>query len=308
MIQKGPLSNSRTVASMSTPGFSLEKNDSAVLGSRHDRRVRLYSSLLRVRPAQVADLLKKVLRVKRFHVRTVANQQFWIDPVSLFGLALLRTGVYEPQMTGLLKLVLNPGDTFLDVGGNEGYFSVIASSIVQSGQVHCFEPQSRLRAVLSENIRINAVKNVAVHSLAISNEDASMDLYLKPSTNSGASSMFHYGFGGAKEVVQTMALDSFFAAKSLKRVRLMKVDCEGAEYFVVLGAEKTLKRQAIDFIAMEYHPGVCGVEKCDRTHTALASYGYTLTKVGDQTIYHLPGLESILQPLGGLRSTSNWDS
>jgi predicted methyltransferase len=71
-----------------------------------------------------------------------------VDPVWVFGIALLRDGIYEPQMTKLLYTLLRPSDTFLDVGGNEGYFSVIASTLVPDGAVHCIEPQERLHPVL----------------------------------------------------------------------------------------------------------------------------------------------------------------
>ena len=268
-------------------------------------RLQLYSALLRVRPAQLAEFLKTFLCIRRLQSTTLTGQVFWIDPASIFGIELLRYGVYERQMTALLELVLGPYDTFLDIGGNEGYFSVIASNLVRFGQVHCFEPQARLYPVLRENLRLNGAENVVLHGFAVSDKDGSAEVFLKPSTNSGASSMFSYGVGRASQNVQTVALDSFFARNGLDRVRLMKIDCEGAEGLVVRGAEEILTRKAIDFIAMEYHPQICGFEECERIHRFLKSCGYVLTKLGEQTIYHLAGLDASLQPLGQL--TMNCD-
>ena len=69
---------------------------------------------------------------------------FLVDPVSILGIDLLRNRIHEPHMTKLLFTLLKPSDTFLDVGGNEGYFSVIAANLVPDGAVHCIVPQARL--------------------------------------------------------------------------------------------------------------------------------------------------------------------
>ena len=58
----------------------------------------LYRFLSRVRPAPVASALKKALGIRRRPVETPEGR-FWIDPVSNFGLALLRDRAYEPAMT-----------------------------------------------------------------------------------------------------------------------------------------------------------------------------------------------------------------
>ena len=268
--------------------------------------VRLYESLLRVRPAQLCDVLKKLLRVRRCYVRSATGQTFWVDPVSILGLHLMSDGLHEPQMCKLFEAVLRPGDQVIDVGGNEGYFSVFAAALVQDGQVHCVEPQTRLQPILRENVRVNGAHAIVVHQLALSDVASEVDLYLRPSTNTGASSFYrHWKLGSEHERVRTLRLDDFFEHNKLEQVRLLKVDCEGAEYQVIEGAKEVLARQVIEFIALEYHPSICGTEKCQHIHEMLTASGYTLTKAGDQCVYHLPGLESELSSLLSLRSRSD---
>jgi FkbM family methyltransferase len=271
-------------------------------------RVQAYEALLRVRPAQVGALLKRCLCIRRRYVPTATGHRFWADPVSVFGLHLLRQHIYEPRMTKLLSVVLRPADTFLDVGGNEGYFSVIASSLMSDGAVHCIEPQSRLQPILRENIRANHAR-VMVHHLAFSDQESEVALFLRPSTNTGASSLFpHWKLGRAKEMIQAVTLAQFFRAQALTHIRLLKVDCEGAEALVIHGGQEVFMRQAVDFIALEYHPTICGSDQCRATHARLLAAGYVLTKLHEQYIYHLPGLDEVLKPCGEIRVGCGWDA
>lgn len=253
--------------------------------------------------------MKVLLRVKRQYMRSNTGLTYWADPASVLGLQLLTEDVHEPQMTRLLMATLRPGDVFVDVGGNEGYFSILAASLVGDGKVHCIEPQQRLLPVLRENLRVNAVQNVIIHPVALSEREGEVALYLRPSTNTGASSLKrHWRIGTAKEKVHTTTLDLLFTENSIESARLLKVDCEGAENLVVAGARRALKRQVIDFIAMEYHPSICGTDACAGIHQELTDSGYQLARVNGQCIYHLPHLGAELQPLGDLQVGRAWNA
>jgi FkbM family methyltransferase len=277
------------------------------ISSANINLISFYTLLLKLRPAQFSALIKKILHIKRQYVHTLRGQNFWVDPISVFGIELLRQGIYESQMTQLLELLLNPGDVFVDIGGNEGYFSIIASSLVQNGKVHCIEPQSRLQKVIQENIGINSAHSIVIHPIAVSNQEGEVVLFLRPSINTGASSFFRYWkIGSTQEIVSTTTLDTFFKSNYLNQVRLLKIDCEGAEYLVIAGGHNILEKQYIDFLAIEYHPLICGMERCLEIHQTLKKYGYVLTKVHGLCIYHLPGLDKELQPLGSLQVNCDW--
>src|SRR5690242_10654789 len=97
-----------------------------------------YATLLRIRPAQLGDFVKRVLRIRRRIVTTNCGYRFDVDPVSVFGISLIRTSVYEPELSTLLRAILRPGDICVDLGGNEGYFSVLgAGAVGPGGRVHC---------------------------------------------------------------------------------------------------------------------------------------------------------------------------
>lgn len=260
----------------------------------------LYKALLKVRPSQLAVLLKHALRIKRRVIHSGKGQAYFVDPVSHFGAELAETKIYEPVLTQLLETLLRPGDVFVDIGANEGYFSVLASSLVGAGKVYSVEPQSRLIPVIKENLRLNACQNVSVFQLALSDREGGATLHLTPSTNTGAASFYrHWKVGGYSERVETTSLDMFFRANGLSKVRLVKVDCEGAEALVISGAIQTLAQRGIEFLSVDFHPNIVGNDIPVSIDSSLRAQGYKLSQAGTGIwIYHLPGLEKALMPLG----------
>ena len=66
-------------------------------------------------------------------------------------------GIWEPYETSLLLRLLQPGDVFVDVGANIGYFSVLAASLVgEQGAVFSFEPDPNNYRLLCANMALNA--------------------------------------------------------------------------------------------------------------------------------------------------------
>jgi len=107
--------------------------------------------LTRLRPLELAECLKKALRIRRYEIEE-EGLRVWIDPVSNVGSRLLAEGTYEKKLTEALPHLLGPNLTFYDVGANEGWFSLVAARIVgPSGRVIAVEPQERLWPVILHN-------------------------------------------------------------------------------------------------------------------------------------------------------------
>ena len=100
--------------------------------------------LMKLRPAFLASFVKRILRIKVRNVSTTFGQ-FQVDPVSFFGRALIENGEYEGEVAGAISDLLSDGQVFIDIGANNGYFSVRASQYVGGdGMVLAIEPQARL--------------------------------------------------------------------------------------------------------------------------------------------------------------------
>lgn len=213
--------------------------------------------ILRLRPALLGSAVKRLLGTRRVFARTPYGTMF-IDPASNFGVAILDQGAYEPGMVALLGRTLGPGDTFVDAGANEGWFSVVASRLVgPAGRVLAIEPQGRLQPVLAQNFRANACANVVVAPLAVGAGDGELRLHLMPSINTGASSASRpTRYPLRTQRVRCTTLAALFRSEGIDRCDLLKVDVEGAEWDLLRGAEPLLTSGAIRRIALEYHPTI----------------------------------------------------
>ncbi|HKP61994.1 MAG TPA: FkbM family methyltransferase [Polyangiales bacterium] len=234
--------------------------------------------LLRVRPAALGSLLKKRLGVQRSVITTDAGK-FYVDPVSGFG-ALLTQGSYEPGLVVAMWSLLEPGGCFVDVGANEGYFSVIASKLVgASGRVLAIEPQQRLRSVLDTNFELNRVTNVEIVDVAVSDHRGSATLHLSPDTNTGSTALQQStSYRTAQSTIETVTLEELLASRGIERVDLLKMDVEGFEYEAILGSPELFRRHVVRAIAIELHPRalVTRNHSCEEILAFLKGHGYRL--------------------------------
>lgn len=77
----------------------------------------------------------------KFMARTVFRSRIAGDTRDILHQYIYYFGVWEPHLTNWIGQQLAPGDTFIDVGANVGYFSLLASRLVgKSGVVVAIEP------------------------------------------------------------------------------------------------------------------------------------------------------------------------
>ena len=213
--------------------------------------------LLSIRPAFAASFLKKLLGIKRRVVET-EHGRFFVDPASNLGNAIITQPAYEPQMLSVLTSILKEGDLYLDVGANEGYFSIIASKLVgKSGRVLSVEPQGRLQEVIYRNMELNSAFNIHVFQLAISDISGTARISLLPDMNTGGSGLFAATkYKIPTQIVPQVTLSGFIDLLDVTKIKLMKLDIEGFEYEAVLGSRDLFASEVIESIALELHPSI----------------------------------------------------
>jgi FkbM family methyltransferase len=237
---------------------------------------RLYTFLLRVRPTIIVSVIKAFLQVKRISVNTSIGI-FWIDPVSMMGQAIL-SDAYEPSPIALIKDRLKPGQTFIDVGANEGFYSVYAARLVGSaGRVVAIEPQKRLIPVINENFRLNNISNGVVVAAALNDGTTNQTrIWLSPSTITGASSIVNRYIVSFAQAVACKTLSQVVDHVGINVVDFVKIDVEGFELEVLKGAFPLLATKRIRHLYVDYHTAILNKRglTAQEIHAEILSYGY----------------------------------
>jgi len=215
----------------------------------------LLAIIISIRPTFIVSFFKKIFNFKRKIISTKEGY-FFIDALSNFGYNLISKGFYEKNILSSLKNLLSAGDTFVDLGANEGYFSIVSSKLVgESGIVVSIEPQSRLINVILKNKNLNNLKNIFVEKVAISNYNSIRNLYLSPNTNSGSSRLYlKQKYSNHIEYVKTKTLLYIIKKYQLSRIKILKIDIEGFEYEAILGSKELFLNNVIENIIIEMHP------------------------------------------------------
>lgn len=165
------------------------------------------------------------------------------------------TGKYEAQETAIVLGVLRPGDTFIDVGANWGYFTLVAAAAVgATGRVVSVEPDPRLFEMLERNVAANAFAQVrAVRAAAGA---AAGELTLTGFDAGGGNwGLSRVGTGGGFTfTARALALDDELDALGVDRVALLKLDIEGAEALALKGMAAGLRSGRYERLLVELHP------------------------------------------------------
>ncbi len=149
---------------------------------------------------------------------------------------------WEPEVISVVKATVKSGMTVIDIGAHIGYYTLIfAKCVGVRGCVYSFEPLPGNFALLQKNIQLNRLLNVQSFATALFSSARKVSLAVPDeSPNSGDGSVIHER--GSKHVpVQAITLDSFCASANIQP-DILKMDVEGAEYDVLLGAQETISR------------------------------------------------------------------
>lgn len=144
-------------------------------------------------------------------------------------------GVWEPYETSLVLSLLRPGDVFLDVGANIGYFTVLAASLVgEEGAVFAFEPDPDNYRLLLANAELNGLEHcITAVEAALSDAAGEGQLYL--SEDNLGDHQVYAGDGLRSSLPIALCQGSQYLAGRLQRLDLVKVDTQGSEFQVIAG-------------------------------------------------------------------------
>jgi FkbM family methyltransferase len=178
------------------------------------------------------------------------------------------TGTYEVENLALFAAAVSPGSSVYDVGANVGIYTLLASQQTgPAGSVYAFEPNPRNLRYLHRHVALNQLNNCLVMAVAVSDKEG---------TERFSAATWEHPMGRLAQdgelKIPTVTLDAcVYGRRQLRSPDVVKIDVEGAELLVLLGASQTLT---------EYHPRLFiethGTQQHRDCHEFLVAKGYQL--------------------------------
>ena len=187
-------------------------------------------------------------------IRVRPGTKMLVDAGDIYGHAYVSGADYEPSTTTFVESHLSRGETFVDIGANQGWFSMLAAHVVGvAGKVIAFEPNPAMCSYLNRSVLRNAMgTRVTVEDIGLGDHDEVRPLFLSRHQNNDGMSSFipqwagHSGGSGetSRDVIQVSCrtFDSWVSEHPLDRVDMVKIDTEGWEINILKGMEQALQR------------------------------------------------------------------
>ncbi|MDB5473622.1 MAG: FkbM family methyltransferase [Devosia sp.] len=213
------------------------------------------------------------------------------DDPTLGGPAL--AGSYEPSVAQAIEALLGPGDSFLDVGANLGYFSLLAATLVgATGRVFSVEPNDFNVKLLESSRDANGFEQISVFQVGATDRAGTLVLHATEGNGSTAALGSAAGIFGSRTIAG-VPLDNLLAFRD-KPLKLIKIDVEGFEYHALRGAQRLLHADRPHIIFEFQGAGLHGIG--GRAFLVwLAQQGYELTNLSaGRPLTAVQGIDEIM--------------
>ncbi|MCX6746791.1 MAG: FkbM family methyltransferase [Candidatus Pacearchaeota archaeon] len=182
--------------------------------------------------------LKKVVRIevflkdKTFYFILKSHYLMWD---TILGIKqIMYTNQYNVSEKNMKNKII------IDAGSYMGDFSLLAV-YMGAKRVYAFEPVPNTANVLEENIKLNKMQDrIVVVRKALGDENSSGNISFSGGVDGGAK--IGEVAGQKSEKIEIVKLDDFVAKNKIKRVDFIKMDVEGFEDKLLIGASKTIKK------------------------------------------------------------------
>ena len=183
-------------------------------------------------PFAIRQAGQRLFRNVPIRIRSGINQNFkWSIVSSGRGCG---SGSFAKDRLAALQAVVQPGDTFWDIGAHKGFVTLAASRMVgPAGSVVSVEPSTRNCWFVRRHVDWNGLNNVIIVPVALSAERGEAPF-------GGRGDSLAYSLGHGDEVVEVRTVPEVVAEHGVSLPSVMKIDAEGQEAAILEGARTCL--------------------------------------------------------------------
>lgn len=182
------------------------------------------------------------------------NLLIHVNTSSLLEWSIFVYGYHEPEICNLIKRLVKPGYVVMDVGANIGAHTLImAQAVGITGKVIAIEPNPKVHERLVSNLYLNRFDHVQPLQCGLSDTSGQMILHIPPDhlANQGIASLYPQAELSVQIPVQIHLLDEIVTSLACQQLDFIKIDTEGHDMKVILGAEKSIETYQ-PYILFEY--------------------------------------------------------
>lgn len=187
----------------------------------------------------------------------------------------------ETYLSGFPTSALsNKITTVVDIGANVGYFSLFMAGRYPEATVLACEPMPNNLNLLSSYQQSLPSNSFHIVPKAVSGQNGTIELFFDQTDDFTTSASIGNLWGEEdKQTVESITLTSLLKENRIAQVDFLKLDCEGAEYEILLETPiETL--QSIRLISMEYHDDPAGKSNPEELIALLGKAGFSLNRKG----------------------------
>lgn len=205
---------------------------------------------------------------------------------------------FEESELNFISSYLKKGDIVFEIGANIGLHALEeAGAVGNSGKVYAFEPSPYTFEIFQKNILLNKFSNISAHNIGLSDRKSTMKLNVSKNYDAWNTLVDKTKLLNNKEIfddtveVKLNTIDDFIIEENIEkfRIKIVKIDVEGWEKFVIEGGHNLLTEYA-PLLMIEFDEnntwaaGYTGQHLYDQ----ITSYGYLIYKLENGTLINEP--------------------
>lgn len=214
---------------------------------------------------------KNKLILGKYEFQTIKNDQGISTELQIYE-------SHEPLTTHLMINELKQDMVCIDLGSNIGYYAVIESNIIgESGKIFAIEPSPVNFPILKLNLENQKKNNFVAYNIGIGDKNEEMEFIISAKSNWSRIRMNNEKINSEDKVIKipVKTLNSFVNENDIKKIDILRMDVEGFEYSILLGANEVLEKFKPKLF-IEIHKMYLGKEKTYQIFNELKNKKYEI--------------------------------